>query len=83
MINRFWSHPVDVVGNVGHFVLESLSLSDGEHEVLGLLIGEGKTLDELPMVEDALRESLSLGVSSEHAGEAEGFGDGQESFNLS
>jgi hypothetical protein len=35
------------------------------------------------MVEDTLREGLALGVAAEHAGEAEGLRDGQESLDLS
>ncbi len=82
-INLWGSHLVEVVGEVGHFNLETLSLSDAEHELLSFLVNKRKSLDLLPMVEDALGEGLALGVTAEHAGEAEGLGDGQESLNLS
>lgn len=74
---------IEVVVKVGHLVLKTLSLSDAEHQSLGLFVSEGKTLDLLPMVEDTLREGLALGVAAEHAGEAEGLRDGQESLDLS
>lgn len=65
------SHSVGVIGNLGHFGLESFSLSDAKDQVLSFLVNQGETLDNFPMVKDVLGESLSLGVSSEHAGEAE------------
>ena len=74
---------IHVVVDVGHLVLKALSLSDAEHQSLSLLVSERKTLDLLPMVEDALREGLALGVAAEHACEAEGLRDGQESLDLS
>lgn len=83
VINVWQSHPIDVVSEIGELVLETLSLSDAQDQILSLGVGEGQTLDGLPMVEDALGEGLSLGVSSKHAGETEGFRDGQEGFNLS
>jgi hypothetical protein len=83
LINLWGSHLVEVVGEVGHFDLETLSLSDAEDEVPSLFVSEGKSLDRIPMVEDALGEGLALGVAAQHAGEAEGLGDGQESLDLS
>lgn len=70
-MNVWQSHPVDVVVEVGEFLLKSFSLSDTQNQILGLGISERKTFDLLPMVEDALREGLSLGVSTQHTGETE------------
>lgn len=46
------------------------------------MIGQGKTFNNLPVVEDVLGEGLSLGVSSEHASEAERLRNGQVCFHL-
>ena len=82
-INVWQSHPIEVVSDIGHLLLKTFSLSDAQDQLLGLFVGQWQTLNGLPMVEDALGEGLSLGVSSEHAGETEGLRDGQEGFNLS
>jgi hypothetical protein len=73
---------VYVVDNFGKLGFKSFSLSDGEDQLSCLGISERETFDVLPMVEYTLREGFSLGVSSEHTGETEGFRDGQEGFYL-
>jgi len=76
------SHSVNVIGNFGNLRLKSFSLSDSKNQLSGLDVSEGEALDDLPMVEDALGEGLSLGVSSEHASETERFRDRKECFDL-
>ena len=62
---------IHVVFEEWHFFLESLSLSDGKDEFLGLLVNKWQSLDDFPMIEHTLWEGLSLGVTSEHTGETE------------
>jgi hypothetical protein len=71
MIILFTSHLVKIVVDIGNTLLESLSLSDGQNQVLGFLVLKRQSLDELPMVEHTLREGFSLGKSSKVAGETE------------
>ena len=73
---------VGVVSDLGHFDLHALSLADAEDEILSLLVNEWEALDLFPVVEDILGEGLALSVSSQHAGEAERFGDGKIGFDL-
>jgi len=52
----------------------SLSLSRGEHDLVGLGSSfEGVSLEDLPMIEHALWEGLSRGVRAEISGETKGF----------
>lgn len=76
------SKSVNVVSQLGELGLESFSLSDTQNEVSGFLIRQRKTLNDLPMVEDSLREGLSLSVSSKHTSETEGFRNRQVRFDL-
>lgn len=80
--NLLTSKFVNVVNNFGDLDLKSFSLSDVEDQLSSLGINKGKTFDVLPVVEDALGEGFSLGVSSEHTSETERFRDGQVSFDL-
>ena len=73
---------VSVVVNWWNFFFQSFSLSDADHEVSSFLVDEREAFDDIPMVEHALRESLSLGVASQGSSEAEGFRDGEISFDL-
>ena len=76
------SHLVLVIFNFGKLVLESFSLSNGKNQIKSFLVFKRQSLNNLPMVEHTLRESFSLGVSSEFSSESERFSDGEESFNL-
>ena len=48
----------------------------------GFLVDKGETLNEFPMVEHVLRESLSLSITSQETGEAERLSDWQIGFDL-
>ena len=76
------SHSVDIVSDLGDFLLESLSLSNTDDQVLSFLVNQGEALDSLPMIKDVLGESFSLSVSSEHTSETERFRDRKVSFDL-
>lgn len=71
-----------IVIELGEFFLKTFSLSDSDDKVSGFLVFVGETLDQVPMVENVLRESFSLGKTSKETGEAERFSDGEISFDL-
>jgi hypothetical protein len=61
---------------------ETLPLTGGEDDVLGLAGDEGVALDDLPVVEHALGEGLAGGGRAEIGGEAEGLHDGQVGLDV-
>lgn len=75
---------VKIVGKVGKFLLETLSLSASHEDGVSLGLGvEGVFfLEGFPMIEDALREGLAGSEGSEMSGETEGVSDGEVSFDI-
>ena len=62
---------VDEMGHSWHLFFETLTLSDAQHQFSGLVVLIRKARNAIPMVEEVLRESLTLGVLSEYTREAE------------
>jgi len=52
------SNYVDIVSGLGDFLLESLSLSDTDDQVLIFLVNQGGILDNLPIVKDVLGKAF-------------------------
>ena len=78
-------HLVEIVGQVGEGLLESLPLLGVLDDLVGLGVGggvEGVALEDLPVVEHALGEGLASGVGPEVGGEAEGLVDGQVGLDV-
>jgi hypothetical protein len=74
---------VDVKVESGDFEFQTLPLSRSEDDLRGLAVGFQRiTLEDLPMVEDALREGLARCVGAEIGSETERFIDGQVSFDV-
>lgn len=77
------SQLVQVVVKFGDAFFETLSLSDDVDDFKRLRASfEWRTVESGPVIEEALRESLTLGETSEMCGETEGFSDGEESLDL-
>jgi len=72
---------VNIVNNLGQLHLQSFSLSYAQHQLACLCFSQWESLDDLPVVKHTLRESLALGIASEHTCEAERFRDWEKSFD--
>jgi len=66
----------------GEFLSKTLALADSLDDIGGLSRNKRILLQHLPMVEHALRESLSSSVGAEIGGESEGLSDGKVSLDL-
>ena len=75
---------VKIVGKVGEFLLETLSLSASHKDGVSLGLGvEGVFFIEgFPMIEDALREGLAGGEGSQVSSETEGVSDREVSLDV-
>mmetsp|Transcript_113620 Transcript_113620/g.200573 ORF Transcript_113620/g.200573 Transcript_113620/m.200573 type:complete len:277 (+) Transcript_113620:123-953(+) len=73
---------VQVVRKFWHLDLESLALSDCQDHVLHLACLQRITWHGVPVVEDALRESLTTGLLSQCGNEAEGLCNRQVCLDL-
>lgn len=75
-------HLVVVLGQVWETFLETLAFAGVLHDLVWLRRWfVGVSWEDLPVIEHALRESLSTGVGAEIGGETKGLVDGQESFD--
>jgi hypothetical protein len=75
---------VVVVADIRHLDLDTLALTHISDDLTGQgsVVKRRATLENLPMVEDQLREGLTSSVGAEIGGETEGLVDGQVSLDV-